>query len=86
MLRFLVIAAAVAVLVGAALFEGARTNRWGPSEDTQAAAARLDAVPREAGAWVATADHAIDPKILRVAEAVGHVARAYRHRGTGAQV
>src|SRR4051794_34829461 len=84
--RFLVIAAAVAILVGAALFEGVRTNRWGPSEDVSAAAAKLDAFPREAGAWSAVADTPLDPKILRVAEAVGHVSRSYRNRETGAQV
>jgi hypothetical protein len=84
--RFVVIAVAVAILVGAALFEGVRTNRWGPSEDIRAAAAKLDALPREAGPWAATADTPLDPKIVRVAEAVGHLARTYRHRETGAQV
>jgi hypothetical protein len=82
----LVIAVAVAILVGAALFEGWRTNRWGPSEDIRAVAARLDAVPREVGPWVATADTPLDPKIVRIAEAVGYIARTYRHRDTGAQV
>jgi hypothetical protein len=85
MLRFLVIAAAVGVLVGAALFEGARTNRWGDAEDVRAAAAKLDGVPREVGPWSST-ENPIAPKILRVAEAVGHVSRTYRNRDTGAQV
>lgn len=84
--RFLVILAAVAVLVGAALFEGVRTNRWGPSEDIKAAAAKLDALPRDVGPWSAPTDTPLDPKIVRVAEAVGAVARQYRHKGTGAQV
>lgn len=86
MIRFLVIAVAIAILVGAALFEGLRTNRWGPSEDIRAAAAKLDELPREVGPWVASADTPLDPKIVRGAEAVGHVARSYRHRQTGAQV
>jgi hypothetical protein len=84
--RFLVIVAAVAILVGAALFEGVRTNRWGPSEDVSAAAAKLDAFPREVGVWSAVADTPLDPKIVRVAEAVGHVSRSYRNRETGTQV
>lgn len=86
MSRFLVIAVAVAILVGAALFEGVRTNRWGPTEDIKAAAAKLDALPRQVGPWVAAADTQLDPKIVRVAEAVGYAARAYQHRETGATV
>jgi hypothetical protein len=85
MSRFLVIALAVGVLVGAALFEGSRTNRWGDTEEIRAAAARLDGVPRGVGPWSST-ENTIAPKILKVAEAVGHVARTYQHRETGARV
>lgn len=83
--RGLVIALAAAGVVGVAVVEGMRSNRWGPSEDMREAAARLDRVPREFGDWVGT-DSPLDPKVLKAAEAVGSVSRVYTSRRTRDQV
>ena len=80
----LVIALAVAGLAGAAVVEGTRSNRWGPSEDVRAAAAKFDGVPATFGDWTST-DAPMSEKVLKVAEAAGHVSRIYKHRKTGAE-
>ncbi|MCI0702588.1 MAG: EpsI family protein [Planctomycetia bacterium] len=85
MSRWLVIVIAVAGLAAAAVVEGVRSNRWGTSEDVRVAAAKLDGVPRSFGDWTGT-DVPIEPKVLRIAEAAGHVSRTYTNRKTGAQV
>lgn len=76
-----IVGAAAVVMVTAAVVEGMRTNRWGPSADTQAAARKLDRVPANFGDWVGH-DSPIDEKIMRVAEATGTVSRQYVNRKT----
>ena len=81
MLKPLVILVAVGGLVAAGTVEGLRTNRWGASEDVRAAAARLAAVPAQAGPWRGGGDRVMDPQVVRVAEAAGYVDRTYSIRG-----
>lgn len=77
--RWLVIVLAVAGLAAAAVVEGTRSNRWGTSDDVRAAAAKLDGVPAAFGDW--TSDEVpMDDKVLKVAEAAGHVSRSYTNR------
>ena len=83
--RWLVIGLALAGLATAAVVEGMRSNRWGETEDMRAAAAKLDKVPPAFGDWT-SAENPIDAKVLRVAEASGHVSRTYTNRKTGARV
>jgi len=85
MLRGLIIAVAVLVVVAVALFEGLRSNRWGESDDSKAAAEKLSRVPREFGEWVGT-DSALDAKIVKIAEAAGYVNRSYVNRKNGEQI
>jgi hypothetical protein len=80
--RGLVVILAAGAVVAVAAVEGVRSNRWGSSAEVAAAAARLEKVPREFGDWAGT-DAAIDPKVLRVAEAAGSVSRRYANRRTG---
>lgn len=77
--RTLLIVAALAVLVAAAVVEGIRSNRWGASEDLQAAAAKLQRVPTSFGAW-RSSENPIDPEILKKAEAIGSVSRVYENQ------
>ena len=79
------VVSALAVLLAAGVLEGIRTNRWGATEDLQAAATRLKAIPREVGDWMGT-DLWIEPKLLERAEATGYVSRQYRNPKTGATV
>lgn len=85
MLRSVLIVAAVVALAAAGVVEGFRSNRWGESADAREAAARLDRVPQAVGPWAST-ESPMPEKVLRVAEAVGHVSRVYRNRASGAEV
>jgi hypothetical protein len=82
MLKGLIVIFAAGLVVAVALFEGIRTNRWGAGEDMEAAARKLDSIPREFGPWVGT-DAPIDEKIIRIAEAAGIVSRSYVNRKNG---
>ena len=83
--RTLLIFGALALLVAAAVVEGIRSNRWGASEDLQAAAAKLNHVPAAFGPWSST-ENPIEPEILKKAEAVGSVSRVYENRNEGSRV
>ena len=81
--RWLVIGVAAVALVGAAVFE--RVTSGVQSGDVREAAGRLAAVPKEFGDWTST-EVPMEEKVLRVAEAAGHVSRSYANRKTGAHV
>jgi hypothetical protein len=85
MIRSALIVAAVAALAVAGVIEGLRSNRWGESADVKEAAARLDNVPAAFGPWAST-EVPMNPRVLQVAEAVGHCSRLYRHEKTGQEV
>jgi hypothetical protein len=84
-IKGLIVFLAAGLVVAVAVFEGIRTNRWGTTEDFEAAARKLDKVPSSFGSWVGT-DAPIDEKILRVAEATGNVSRTYVNRKNGEAV
>jgi hypothetical protein len=71
--------------VAAAVYEGLRSDRWGKSEDLVEAAKRLENVPAEFGDWTSETVE-MDEKVLRVAEAAGHVSRIYKNRKNRAEV
>ena len=83
MRRWLVIGVAVAGLVAAAVVEYVTSDVG--SGDVRAAAAKLDGVPPAFGDWIST-EAPLDEKVLRVAEAAGHVSRSYTSRKNKAQV
>src|SRR5580698_6104219 len=85
MQKGLIVILAAGLVVAVALVEGIRTNRWGTAEDIQAAAKKLDYIPREFGPWVGT-DAPIDEKIIRIAEASGNVSRTYMNRKNGERI
>jgi hypothetical protein len=76
---------AAGAIVAVAIVEGKRTNRWGASEDIQAAARKLENVPLDFDNWKGT-DYPIDEKIIRVAEAVGNVSRSYVNSKNGERI
>ncbi|AMV23491.1 hypothetical protein VT84_03715 [Gemmata sp. SH-PL17] len=82
--KWLVIVLAVAGLAGAAIVEGTRSNRWGPSEDVRAASEKLTGIPTNFGNWTSS-EYQMSDKVLKVAEATGHLSRIYKHRKTGAE-
>jgi hypothetical protein len=72
-------------IIAVAIVEGIRSNRWGATEDIQAAARKLESIPSQFGPWVGT-DSPIDEKIIRVAEAVGNVSRSYVNSKNGSRI
>ncbi len=85
MLRYFVIPTAALVLIVSGVVQGFRTNRWGTSQDLQAAGDRLASVPAVIGDWESTPE-SIDPRQLEVAEVTAHLARRYVNRRTGDEV
>jgi hypothetical protein len=83
--RWLIIAIAAVGLIAAAVIEGISSNRWSPSAHLQSASAKLDGVPATFGDWT-SAELPQQEKVLKVAEATGHVSRVYTNRKNGAQV
>jgi hypothetical protein len=82
---WLILGVAVAGLVAAAAYEALTTDRWGATQSVREAADRLSGVPTAFGDWT-SAEVPQAEKVLKVAEAVGHVSRVYRNRKTGAEV
>lgn len=79
------LAVAVVLLAGTGLLQGMWTQRWGPSEPLQQAAARLREVPMTVGDWHGTpAD--LDADALARAGLSGCWMRHYTHAHTGAKV
>ena len=81
--RWLVIALAVTGIAAAAVVD--RLTSGTASGDVQEAAARLARVPAEFGDWTST-ENPMDEKVLRVAEAAGHVSRTYTNRKNSSRV
>lgn len=82
---WLILGVAVAGLLAAAVYEAATTDRWGATQNVREAADRFAKVPATFGDWT-SAEVPQSEKVLKVAEAVGHVSRVYRNRKTGAEV
>jgi hypothetical protein len=79
------LALACVLLAASGIVHGIRTDRWGPSADVQAAAARCKDLPKDLGEWEGQ-DTEMDARQLAVAEAIGYVSRVYTHRRTGQQI
>jgi len=84
MTRFWPLIPAVCLLAAAAAAHGLRTDRWGPSPDLRAAAARLADLPA-AGDWEGAVVET-DPAQAAATHAAGIASRRYTHRYTRAEV
>jgi hypothetical protein len=82
---WLILGVAVAGLLAAAVYEALTTDRWGAPQGVRAAADKLAGVPATFGDWTST-EVIESEKVLKIAEAAGHVSRVYRNRKTGAEV
>ena len=75
-----------AVTLGAGVIHGRMLNRWGISEDMQAAAAQLARLPAQFGQWRSAADQELDATSVEMLECAAYKARTYVHEGTGQAV
>jgi hypothetical protein len=86
MFRTLVLPLAVVLILMAIAtwMHGELTDRWGMDrpEELNEFTQRLARLPKVIGQWEST-EAQVDPQQLQAARVTGHVARAYRHRGTG---
>jgi hypothetical protein len=78
-------AAVAAVIIGTGLVHGAWTNRWGPSPQMAALAARLESVPMTIGDWTAT-PFELGVRERKMAGAEAYLARQYTNPGRGVTV
>ncbi len=85
MFRTLTIVGAVALLGASGVSHRLWTGAWNVSGEPGISAARLEAVPSSIGDWVSV-DQEVEKRQLDRAEAVGHLARRYVQRRTGAEV
>lgn len=82
---WLILGVAVVGLLAAAVYEALTTDRWGATQNVREAADKLAGVPATFGDWTST-EVPQSEKVLRVAEAAGHVSRVYRNRKNGSEV
>ena len=66
----------VMTLVAGAL-QGKLSNRWGPSPDMQAAAARMSNLPDRFGDWQLHSVEPFDPKVEEILQCAGHFHHKY---------
>lgn len=84
-LRLIPAIVALASIAISGVISGLQTDRWGTSSDLDAAAARLELVPKTFGNWQSE-EIPISERELEQAEAVGHLSRRYTNRGAGIAV
>lgn len=81
--KWLIVVLAVSGLAAAAVVD--RLTSGVESGDVKEAAARLDRVPKQFGDWTST-ELPMEEKVLKVAEAAGHVSRLYTNGKNKSQV
>jgi len=82
---WLILGVAVVGLLAAAVYEALTTDRWGATQGVREAADKLAKVPAAFGDWTSK-DLPQSEKVLKVAEAAGHVSRVYYNSKTRSQV
>jgi hypothetical protein len=85
MTRILAVILAFVCVLGFGAAHGVLTNRWKLSTRPEAAAAKLQGVPRVFGDWEGT-DAEVNRRVVEIAELAGYVNRQYINRRTGVSV
>ncbi|QDT63304.1 exosortase-associated EpsI family protein [Calycomorphotria hydatis] len=80
--KYLPIILGFVVIIGVAIADGLRADRWGPGGELQEAADQLAAFPETLGTWESKSFE-IPEDQLEVAGASGSISRHYRDRETG---
>jgi hypothetical protein len=84
--RFLSIVLALALTLACGVLYGRLSNRWGPSADVRAAAAKLESIPGRFGDWKLKSREELGQSAVEMLQCVGHVSRVYVHQLTGETV
>lgn len=84
-MKFVSVITGICMLLAGGVANGLLTGRWSPSPLLAEAAAKLGALPGDAGTWKGTA-HEQDPEALTLTGAVGHYSRMFIDPVTGEKV
>jgi hypothetical protein len=78
--------AAIALTMVTGLVYGRWTQRWGQPPSLQAAAERVESLPREIGPWRLVEEREVSKLILETLQCAGHTNRIYMNVNTGEKV
>lgn len=76
----------VALTVLSGVLRGVIDQRWGVSEEMQAAALRVESLPEQVGDWKATHITVLDEEAANMLRCAGSTVRSYVHAETGEAV
>lgn len=82
MLRTICLICVTGLIIGAGVWHGTVSGRWGESHELQHAVDRLVTLPNTIGDWMSK-DLEIKASHLQVAEIAGYISRVYQHKKTG---
>lgn len=74
-------ACAILMTVASGVTHGYLSNRWGPSNELQLAAAHLAKFPTDIGGWQSVEDQEMDEDTRRILDCAGYVNRRYTKNG-----
>lgn len=86
MIRTAAVVSAAAVVLLTGFVHGTWTQRWHQSRDVDDAAARLDNIPKQIGAWKAGDVEPVESDALKTAGAVGYWVHSFTSVETGQKV
>jgi hypothetical protein len=83
---FLVTTIAIGLTLVSGLVYGRWTHRWGPTASLEAAADRVQALPKQLGVWRLIDERPMSDQIIQMLQCAGHVNRVYVNQNDGTTV
>ncbi len=77
---------AVGLTVASGAVSGKMSNRWGSSQDSKAAARRLEECPEEFGNWKLQSSERMSDSVVEMLECSGHFSRVYVNQESGERI
>ena len=77
---------AMGLTVASGAVFGKMSNRWGPSQDSLAAASKLESFPEEFGNWKLQSEERMSDNVVKMLECSGHISRVYVNQESGERV
>ena len=77
---------AVGLTAGSGAVVGKMSNRWGPSQDSLAAAKKLEELPEDFGDWKLQSTEKMTDSVVEMLQCSGHISRIYVNKESGERV
>jgi len=77
---------AMGLTVASGAVIGKMSNRWGPSQDSLAAAKKLEELPEEFGNWKLKSSEKMSGEVVKMLECSGYISRVYVNQESGEKV